>query len=278
MKPLRVTNIQRGCVYDGPGVRTTVFLKGCPLRCPWCCNPETQSFDEEFFINDGKCLLLQGRVSEMCKSCERLDGNIAVNDCPFGVVENTSIDYDAEKLLQILLRDETLYKESNGGVTFSGGEPLYYIEELSDLIKQLKCRGINVVFETSLVAPFSYFEMLAGLIDCFIVDLKLQPQMKLYDTAYAQNIGSRLSLIDYAKLLFRIVFVNQMLDVKELVLNRLQQFGIGELELLLCHNLASYKYKKLLLESVDFSANIKSANIFADYLKGNNISVNILTV
>jgi len=278
MKPLRITNIQRGCVYDGPGVRTTVFLKGCSLRCPWCCNPETQSFEEEYFINDERCFYLQGGKSELCRSCVRLSGTIPVEECPFGVAEKASVDYNIDSLLQLLLRDEALYNESKGGVTISGGEPLFYAEELIILLKQLKGRGINVAIETSLVAPKSFLEMLVGYINYFIVDLKLQPQMKLNDSAYVQSINSMISLLDYEHCIFRVVFVNQMIEEKDLVLKRLQQFRIGKLELLLCHNLALKKYYKLSHANTDYTANKESARIFADFLKDNNIDVSILSV
>lgn len=74
MKSLEVTNIQRGCVYDGPGVRTTVFLKGCSLCCPWCCNPETITREDAFYIDNSKCLKYQGISSSICNACEKYGG------------------------------------------------------------------------------------------------------------------------------------------------------------------------------------------------------------
>lgn len=278
MRPLRVTNIQRGCVYDGPGVRTTVFLKGCPMRCPWCCNPEAQTFEEDYFINDDKCLCLKGHMSKLCETCERVNGNRSIRECPFGVAEKTSIDYEPETLLQLLLRDKDLYKESKGGVTFSGGEPLYYAEELSELIRLLKKQDISLALETTLVAPTPYIEMVDNYIDNYIVDLKLQPQMMLYDATYIKNISAMLSKIGMARCIFRMVFVQQMDEFKEKIASVLHRLNINEIELLLCHNLASKKYEKLGLNATDFSANRSVANIFADYLNDNNVTNNILSV
>ena len=212
---LRVINIQRGCVYDGPGVRTTVFLKGCSLHCPWCCNPETISYEEQWFIDDRKCVLRQGRSSQLCAPCERQDGTRSIQSCPYGVVEPTSYDYSTEELLEILLKDKELYKESHGGVTFSGGEPLLQSEELVTILSKLKGLNVHIVLETTLVASEKAINLVLPYVDLYIIDLKLQPQMKLSDRSYLGSIKNKLSLMRDKQKCFRLVFVDEVFDYIE---------------------------------------------------------------
>ena len=102
MKQLEVTAIQRGCVYDGMGVRTTVFLKGCPFSCPWCCNPETLYSSPLFFIDNQKCIKEKGLSSSLCRKCIRNGGFDTLECCPFGVSEATSRLLSVEELANYL--------------------------------------------------------------------------------------------------------------------------------------------------------------------------------
>ena len=102
---IRVSAIQRLCLQDGPGVRTTVFLKGCYLCCPWCCNPETIYYDKDTYLlkSPEKC----GKYS-LCSSCELNGGNRRKEECPFDVYVPTYTDYEFEELFQVLIRDESI--------------------------------------------------------------------------------------------------------------------------------------------------------------------------
>lgn len=133
MRSLNITSIQRGCLYDGPGVRTTVFLRGCILKCPWCCNPETIFLENDFFLDNSKCLKIKHINSSLCDNCERYGGAISVDNCPFGVSERISDIYPFEDLINELLKDKTLFDATGGGITFSGGEPLLQVADLTDL-------------------------------------------------------------------------------------------------------------------------------------------------
>lgn len=278
MKPLRITNIQRGCVYDGPGVRTTVFLKGCTLKCPWCCNPETICFDEQWFIDDDKCLFKQGVQSKLCEQCERLNGPVSIYECPFGVSEKTSKDYSIDDLFHELIKDIDLFKETGGGVTFSGGEPLLYSEELVPLLKKLKAAGVNIVIETTLMTNLNNIILINPFIDSYIVDLKLQPQMCLYDDLYSTRIQASKDLIIKKSLLFRLVFVDQLSEKSNDVKEKLLSLGVNNLELLLCHNLGQKKYEMLSVSSNDYTADRHLATKFVEYLKSFLIGVSILSV
>ena len=130
---LRITNIQHFSLHDGPGIRTTVFLKGCNLKCPWCANPECISSE------------IQGEFGY---------------DIPLAKLENE------------IIKDEPFYK-TGGGVTFSGGEPLLQINNLEPLLNSLKNKNINICFETALFVPEKYLKIAKKYCDEFIVDIKM---------------------------------------------------------------------------------------------------------
>ena len=148
MKEGRIFEIREFTLHDGPGVRTTVFFKGCPLRCAWCHNPEGQSFDIE--------------------TMSRKDG--------------TSIqcgqDWDAAALAEELLKNADIMKQSGGGVTFSGGEPLAQAEFLLELIPLLKEKGVHVAIETSGYAPSETYRSVVSQVDFAYQDVKcLDPSL-----------------------------------------------------------------------------------------------------
>lgn len=136
-----ITNIQRFSLHDGPGIRTTVFLKGCSIRCPWCSNPENINHQIERYVKDGK---------------EGFYGK----------------EYSVDQVLKEVLKDKIFY-EDNGGVTFSGGEALLYAKELLPLMQQIKQNNISIAVESSLFVPSSYLEMVIPFVDYFYVDLKV---------------------------------------------------------------------------------------------------------
>ena len=279
MKQLRVTNIQRGCVYDGPGVRTTVFLKGCSMHCPWCCNPETISYEKQWFVDNRKCVLRQGVSSRLCERCERLNGVRSIQRCPYGIAEPAFHDYSTEELLEILLKDNELYKESHGGVTFSGGEPLLQSEILVSLLNRLNELNIHIAIETTLFASEEALGFVLPYIGYYIIDLKLQPQMKLSDESYLVGIKTKLSLLSGKLKCFRLVFVDEVFDYQEEVLNALQQLEVVDsMELLLCHNLGKKKYEELGVEHQQFIADVRKAESFRIFLAKNGIDSVLLSV
>lgn len=278
MKQLRVTNIQRGCVYDGPGVRTTVFLKGCYLRCPWCCNPETISFEKELFIDNSKCLLSKGVHSELCKLCQRNKGSNSITACPFGVAEETSKDYLPDELFHVLLRDQALYIESNGGITFSGGEPLFQSENLVRVLVLLKEKGLHIALETSLIAPDHSLLLVSPFIDTYIVDLKIQPEMYLSDSYYQNEIKRHQMMIGGKSIFYRFVFVDSVMDYINEVKDWLSDMGINKIEILVCHNLGAKKYGKLSLANRDFTSSKEKAESFIGFLKDFGIASKILSI
>jgi len=141
MENILLTNIQRMCFHDGPGIRTTVFLKGCSLHCPWCSNPENISFFMEKYQDKG----VQGVYGET---------------------------YTPDELIRELKKDIVFF-EKDGGVTFSGGEALMHVKSLLPVIKELKSMGIHIAVETALFVPKANLEEVIDLIDYYIVDVKI---------------------------------------------------------------------------------------------------------
>ena len=138
---LCITDIQRFCLHDGPGIRTTIFLKGCQLRCPWCCNPETQSLQEQMAIDMDNCFypICPSRKSNaVCLAMRSIGKRIDVQEC-----------------LAACLQDRKYY-QADGGVTFSGGEPLLQADVLIGVMQALKKEQITICVETSLYASLNY--------------------------------------------------------------------------------------------------------------------------
>ena len=169
-----VFNVQRFSLHDGPGLRSTVFMKGCPLRCAWCHNPESRSPKTEFV-----------RLSHRCMSCGRCDEDELANPvvegrdsrdverCPTGALQGVGETVDAPALVKILLRDRIFFDESNGGVTFSGGEPLMQAAFVTDCLRLLQAEGVHTALDTCGFAPWSDLRDAAAHTNLVLYDIKL---------------------------------------------------------------------------------------------------------
>lgn len=178
---LLVTNIQRFCLHDGPGIRTTVFLKGCSLHCPWCCNPENISFQPQFYCQKKKCIAVNG----VCPYGECAFANRVVTlgklmsltledvkRCKAGAIGIYGQWYSEDELCFELMKDAPFWGKE-GGITFSGGESLLQWDVLESLLSRLKTSGIHLCVETSLFIPNEIVMKALTLIDHWIIDVKL---------------------------------------------------------------------------------------------------------
>ncbi len=195
----KVYDIQGFSVQDGPGIRTTVFLKGCPLRCPWCHSPESQQFYAQLswismrcagIEKCGKCLkacfkgaISPGKVTKHAVTQEdvrhiHIDRSICDNcgDCAAVCYQKSlyicGTDYTVEELIKRLSKDIPFYEQSGGGVTISGGEALSQPEFTLQLLKGLKERGIHTALDTTGHAQYKYIEQVLPYTDLFLYDLK----------------------------------------------------------------------------------------------------------
>ena len=181
-----IVDIKRHSLEDGPGIRSVVFFKGCPLRCIFCQNPEAQDPEVEIAFSARECIHCgscaeacpQGAIDledpgrihrEMCIRCGR-----CVSACPGKGLRLIGSYYPVEGLAELLLRDLPFYRHSGGGVTLSGGEPTLYPDYLEPLLKRLKARGIHLVLETSGFFDYEVFgEKILPYIDLIYYDIKI---------------------------------------------------------------------------------------------------------
>jgi pyruvate formate lyase activating enzyme len=226
-----VFDIRRYSVHDGPGIRTTVFLQGCPLRCSWCHNPE--GLKAEPVIISRK---------------RRLDGKVYHYD------KATSEWYTPEAVFEVIEKDRIFYEESGGGVTFSGGEPLMQPGFLLDLIELCRKNGIHTTLDTSGYAPENIFKTVTDITDLVLFDLKSTDNEKhiLFTGADNKLIISNLKSLngEKPKLIIRIPVIpgfNTGAGETEAMRDQIANLDIqvSRVDLLPFHSLGHQKYRSL---------------------------------
>ena len=181
-----ILDIQKFSIHDGPGIRTTVFLKGCPLNCLWCHNPESKSFNPQLSYDINKC--------NMCRKCEtvcpvkahKFEKNVhhiecsactlcgkCAEACPAGSLSIYGKVMSVDEIIAEVEKDKSFFDNTGGGITISGGEPLSRIEFTLALAKAAKEREIHVTVETSGFAPQESMEKIADYTDLFLFDYKV---------------------------------------------------------------------------------------------------------
>lgn len=168
-----IFDIERNSYVDGPGIRTTVFFKGCNLRCAWCHNPESQSPKPQMMFYKNKCTGC-GKCKEKCpnhlESCE-LCGKCTLY-CPHDAREICGKEYTVDEVMREILKDKAFYDHSGGGVTFSGGECMLQIDFLEEILKVCKENGIHTAVDTAGHVPYEYFERILPYTNLFLYDVK----------------------------------------------------------------------------------------------------------
>lgn len=200
-----VFDIKQMAIYDGPGLRTTVFLKGCPLRCMWCHNPEGLSAKPQLMVatsnctHCGKCMEGCARNGQNCISCGE-----CIRYCPQGIRKICGIEWEAEALAKKLLRDADYLKMNGGGITFSGGEPTLQSEFLLEMLE--RTASMHRAIETCGYCSEEVFQAVLERIDYVMMDLKLMDpeKHKQYTGVSNVKILRNLELLKVGKVPFRI--------------------------------------------------------------------------
>jgi pyruvate formate lyase activating enzyme len=186
-----VFNIQKYSVHDGPGIRTTVFLKGCPLNCPWCHNPEGISRQRQIVVLENRCIGC-GQCRLACRYGAEVPGDgplparaekcelcgACIDACPTQGRQIIGQELSVAQVLETVLRDRVFYEDSGGGVTFSGGEPLSQPEYLRALLQASRDHGVHTVVDTCGLAQPEALAAVAPLTDLFLYDLKFIDDVK----------------------------------------------------------------------------------------------------
>lgn len=182
----KIFNIQHFCIDDGPGIRTTVFMSGCPMHCIWCHNPESAHINGDIFYYRQKCILC-GRCAQLC-NCHVIDGDKHIfnrANCTLcgkcceigcGALEMSAREYSLPELMTEVMKDRRFYDESGGGITFSGGEPMLQFDFLYEVLKEIKKEDLHVCLETAGYAPTENFERISKYVDTFLYDYKLSSE------------------------------------------------------------------------------------------------------
>jgi pyruvate formate lyase activating enzyme len=185
----RIFDIQRFSTHDGPGIRTTVFLKGCPLRCLWCHNPEGLRPDPQLAFAPDRCVACGGCIAACPGRAHRLEAadgrTVHVFDrprcrscgtcaaaCVSGALESVGREASVDEVLREVIRDRVFYETSGGGLTLSGGEPLLQPGFAAELLGGARGQGLHCALETSGFAPWRHLETLLDRVDLFLFDFK----------------------------------------------------------------------------------------------------------
>lgn len=202
-----VFNIQKFCLHDGDGIRTNVFLKGCPLRCIWCHNPEGLERTPSLSFNESRCTGC-GRCLPGCPAREIKDGKVTVDRskctlcgkcvkaCLSGACEIIGKERDARDVMREVLKDKIFFDNSGGGLTVSGGEPSYQPEFTLELLRIAKDAGIGIAVETCGTGSRDFYEKAADLGVTFLYDLKCMDPVRHKKFTGADN-GKILDNLEY---------------------------------------------------------------------------------
>jgi len=244
-----IFSIEEFQTFDGPGIRTTVFFKGCPLRCSWCHNPEGQKTEKQILKNPNGCT---GCGSCVRKAMELYGTKTLVPECipvcPNRLLRQSGEDISAEALAEKLLKNEKIFKMSGGGVTFSGGEPLFQPEFLAECLYKLKGR-VHCAVQTSGYCNPKEFSKILDLADYFLFDLKVMnaKQSLRYIGADNHRILENFKMLTQSNCAFvvRIPLIPGVTDTEEnisAIIGLLKECSVSYAEALPYHEFSGAKY------------------------------------
>lgn len=249
-----IFDIKQLAVFDGPGIRTTVFMKGCPLRCKWCHNPEGLSFQPQLMVSAQGCKGC-GRCKDVCPSPEHcISCGRCVVACPLRLRKISGTEYTAEALAKKLWKDEGIFRMNGGGVTLSGGEPTAQPEFVIELLERLE--GIHRAIETCGYCSPKIFSEILKRLDYIMMDIKMvDPEKHKYWTGRSnEKILENLEQVKQSEKPFtaRIPLIPGVNDTKENLRMTAQLLkdtsNLERLELLPYHRTAGAKYAMVNLE------------------------------
>jgi glycyl-radical enzyme activating protein len=265
-----IFDIQRFSLHDGPGIRTTVFLKGCPFKCTWCCNPESISSKPQLAYYEDKCTqcfncvqvcpnhalkIRSGKLQvifDLCNAC----GN-CIEECPPAALKIYGWKAESDEIIEEISKDIPYYKNSSGGLTLSGGDPLFQFDFAYDLLKKAKEKGIHTCLETEGFGSREQFTRLLPVVDLFYYDYKLTDEL-LHKACTGESNKSVLKNLEFlcrsrANLILRCIIIPGINDneahFKAIATLNKKYEAIKGIEVLPFHNFGGAKYVQIGRES-----------------------------
>lgn len=255
-----IFDIQRNSFVDGPGIRTTVFFKGCNLKCAWCHNPESHSSLPQMMYYKNKCTGC-GKCREVCPyNLTRCDlcGKCTIY-CPHDARRICGREYSVDEVFDEVIKDKIFYETSGGGVTFSGGECMLQIEFLCEILKKCKENGLHTAVDTAGNVPWESFEKIIKYTDLFLYDVKLfdSAKHKQYTGVGNERILDNLTKLFKcgAKVYIRIPViggVNYNEEEMQNIRKFLHLYSPNKIELLPYHKMGTHKCEALDMKATEF--------------------------
>lgn len=281
-----IFNIQRFSVHDGPGIRTNVFLKGCPLRCIWCHNPEGLSSECQIKFSPDKCIGCEdcadvcnngGHLFEDKKHIVDFSRCVAcmqcASVCPSNAIEKDGIIRSVNDVINEVLRDKDYFESSGGGLTLSGGEPFYQPDFAIELLKEAKKQGINCAVETCGMAYSEVLIRAVPFVDIFLFDYKATGEElhKRVTGASQKQILENLQIISDlgANIILRCPIIPGINDNEEHykgIAETAEKYRVKEINLMPYHSLGNGKRQKLGMK-IEFAAESMKFNVAEDIRK-----------
>ena len=287
---INVSNIERFATHDGPGIRTTVFIKGCPLHCPWCANPETWGIQPVLMHDERKCVRCQNCLKECKEDAISFQPQFTldvskcsvcgdcVDVCIPDALSLSGKKMSLDAIVKEVAKDDKYYETSNGGVTLSGGEPLYQFEKSFELIRLLKEKGYHIALETTGMYALDRLKQVEPYVDLFLHDVKHIDKTILH-TVTGANLDTIFTNLEYLsktcpeKVIVRVPVIPRFNDQKEtlesiILFAKEKQFK--EVNLLPYHPLGKNKWDNLKRDYIYRDDKMMDKECLSEYIEFGN--------
>ncbi len=293
---INIFNIERFATHDGPGIRSVVFLKGCPLHCPWCANPESWDVEPQVLYSKEKCTNCQlcatvcptNAISfvndrftydkEKCNACKACE-----HACTQEAIEITGKKVNIQEVMDVVLKDVDYYNQSNGGITISGGEPFNQSEELFTLVQACKKEELHVAIETTGYTSLENIKKVEPFTDLFLFDIKHtnMEKLKKITGAHLEIILENLIYLtqkDANKVIIRVPVIPLFNFCEERIkeiIDLAYSIKVKEVHLLAYHTLGENKWDKIMKQYYSNEPMVRKEDLVPYIAYGESLGITI---